>query len=1343
MAQVYLLEKTRVVAPNEGERNYHVFYQMLKGSSAEQRSAYGLLGAYTDYGYMRGGIPDVQRVDDAKDWGETLTKMTLLGMSNDARDGALKAIAAVLAIGNIEFEAVAGSEAHAPTDPSWVAKVAALLGIEAAALQSKLTSRLVSAGRGSTYTVQLSAEQCIDSRDALSQGIYVNVFEWIVEQLNAHQRPDGGIPTGGGHDERFVGLLDIFGFENFKHNSFEQLCINFTNEKLQAHFMDALVKLRMLEYEKEGVSCASVDFPDNVAQLALIDGKNEGLFAALDDECKQPKGSELGYVDKLHALFAKGKPKDTPVYDKLKRAKGGLVGERTGREFPSHGKDLDPLNFVVVHYAEPVCYTADGWLDKNRGYLHPDLALILSNSSSALVQALFPPSSVDTSKKASVSATFRKSLRQLSATMLQTAQWYVRCIKPNGKREADNFEGHFVLRQLRYTGVASVVEIQRSGYPVSIAHKDFLGRYRCVALDDPKLLQAMAGCTPADACKALLRAGPKLAKLDGAVDWLKSATGVVGKTRVFMKDDVVRSLEAPRLEATAKAGLVMQRFARRMLARVLTRVLFMHLPRAAAVRAALSAKDAPSANAKLEELNTAWAAAKMPLRHHPLVSECKDELEELRGEVQSLEEGLEAEAEVLRELSAAIAKAADGSAPPKEVYVALKVALNAAKEASKGLMPELTKAITDAEARIDKCLVAMGIKSAADADAIPLDVSDRAKDPAAAAEDTAAVEAARQAKELAAMEAEVERQQAAKEAERRARQAEIEKELIAAAGKPEPSIRILKFALMNDYDVDGDPSKRLVGYTEKSTGVQFGAESNAVAVLRRGGQAVRDGLLKMGDVVLAVDGLPLNGERVAEALNRAKKSQYELTVARDLSSGDGGGRGDHAGWLHAVRAKEGKALLGQWVRKFWVVLDGNDITFRDSQRGRIIAERSVSLMGAECKTPVTQIRGQELKQPPVISGLLDKQRFPFTLHWPNGEVDHMVVLAASTSADRGGWKKALDKQLAELKKAAPISGWLMKQSGRKGNTGFGLVKVLSSGWKRRWFVLTQGDEGCDATCRYFKDYNACMANAPPLGQVVINSGAKLHVATSGESSKPNSLCVVSQGAADDKSVSTVLACANRAEMDKWMKSFTRAIKTSGGSVSAGKLLAAQEATQRRFEKISATMANTMALAELDTEELTGVKMKKLYEVASYLDVQLPPDLEPEATRKTKDKELIKINTRKLVAVIDSKRRAIAAERCALVLVAHVEGPPKRVALSSRNHPVLTTCIRSFGAHAALRAAGARSRRRRRWSMRGRARPRGTRTLGWPQPSAGSSRTRSRTPMAGRKRSEPTGQPARM
>ena len=795
----------------------------------------------------------------------------------------------------------------------------------------------------------------------------------------------------------------------------------------------------------------------------------------------------------------------------------------------------------------------------------------------------------------------------------------------------------FVIRmsQLRYTGVASVIEIQRSGYPVSLSHSDFLGRYRCIALSHPKLCTILAESSPADACKALLDAGPAIAgtaaaarasaveaKASGAA-WLSDLSAVVGKTRIFLKDHVMRTLEAPRLEASVKATLCLQRAARGMLARMVRSALAAHMPAASAVHVAIGRCDLPAASTALEALLATWSALRAP--RHALVEGCRAEATELRGRVQELEEGLEAEAEALRELQLVLSKVSDGGEDPKAAFVKLKVAVNAAAATSKGLDPKLTQLITRAEEVLASCLSSLGVQ--------PKDIPNSLRKSQKVGEDQGpeggaaegsgggapeqppedvAAPGGSKADLLAALEADVRRQEALQENERRMRQATIEKELVASASEATPSVELVKVRLCNDIDAESSTTKVVKGYSEAACGVMF-SEGNAVSVLRRGGRALRDGLLKLGDVVIAVDGAPLNGERIAARLNAAPRESYELTVARTLGdSRAGAGKGEHSGWCHVIRAKDGRPLLGQWERRFWVVLEGHTLLFRDTKVGRVVKERTLHLKGAQVKTPVTVLNGKTLRQPPVIASFIERARFPLTFTWPNGEMDHDVVLAVATSADRAAWMKQLNKKVNELKALAPTEGWLMKKSGRKGNTGGGLAGMLTSGWKKRWFVLIQKDEedGSGGTFSYYKTPTDRQA----LGTVVINECSQLFLASSGESNKPNSFCVTSLGWADSKPITTVLAAASNEELGRWMKATKRVISMSGGDVQT------RSEMKRTVEaRVSPQVANLIALSKLDREELLEVPLRKLYEVAAYLQLELTGELAQKATKKLKDK----------------------------------------------------------------------------------------------------------------------------
>jgi len=626
----------------------------------------------------------------------------------------------------------------------------------------------------------------------------------------------------------------------------------------------------------------------------------------------------------------------------------------------------------------------------------------------------------------------------------------------------------------------------------------------------------------------------------------------------------------------------------------------------------------------------------------PLLPVCQAEVRELELEIEALESGLEAEAEALVELQDALAAATTGKG--KDAYVQLKVAIQGAHEVSRGLRPELVEALAAAEEALTSTLAGLGLSpeaakaaleklkqaqakqaetrmsrmlsrqssvveedalAAAEAAAEAAEAAAQAAAEAQAAKDAEAArlaEDARVAAELAAWEAEVQRQAAEKERAHRAMVASLETELVASADGPEPTVTIIVVTLNNDIDTESSVPRQLVGYTEKSTGVVF-SDKNAISALRKGGLAQREGLLHVGDTVIAVDATPLKGERVAHVLNARKVKSYELTIARSNVSGTGGPRalGAHSGFLHAVKAKDGANLPLQWPRKVWVILNAKaEIEFRENKRADK-PTRVQTLKGCLCKTPVTMLRGQELKQPPVIAALLAQRKFPFTLSWPDGEVDHDLVLAAPTSEDRTEWVRALNKTLKALKEAAPTSGWLMKQGGRRAKTG--LASMLSRD-KKRWFVLTQPEEGQGATFRYY-DSPPHIPSAPARGAVVLNRDATLEVDS--ESKYPHAFVITSKGENDSRAIATSLAADSKADLGRWMKAIHMAIKASGGRKLAPlRALGRASAAAAQLQKASSQLCQLVQMAKLEQEELKQLRIKQLQEVATHLDVAYDP-----------------------------------------------------------------------------------------------------------------------------------------
>ncbi|EOD31403.1 hypothetical protein EMIHUDRAFT_456347 [Emiliania huxleyi CCMP1516] len=590
--QSYLLEQSRIVSAPSGERNYHIFYYMLAGMPEPLRSQLYLVGC------KQVANPSTDKEDNP-------------GKVADA--AALSVVADLLGMKQKELEAKLTTK---------------VLKINGPSVFSKRLTR-----QGSTYTLALSPEQCGDTRDAVARAVYSAVFDHVIKRLNQTL----GAGSIAASDRRSIGFLDIFGFENFAFNSFEQLCINFTNERLQAQFTDSLIKRQQEEWKREGVHCAHISFPDNAGQIELLDNSKGGVLALLDEECAVPKGSDEGYVSKMHTAFASNE-----LYCKPRRGKGAAL--HGGK--PGVVTKYDALQFIVHHYAGEVQYTASRWLEKNRGTLHPDLPKLLAGSSRPLLASLFAErAAADETKRATVGASYRSSLRALSQTMAATTQHFIRCIKPNMEQRPDHFNGQVVSRQLRYTGVAAVVEIQRAGYPISYTHASFIGRYRCVAFDKPELL-AMAQSDPRQCCAGILEYAQKLAGDSAPKEpWLESLLAQVGATKVWLRAEVLNALEVPRRSVTGRAAVACQRLARGLAARKLFLVAVKHASGVAAVRVCLANKDVAGAEAALDKLHAQWESSKAALAALPpeqlaggKVAKMRAELNELACEVQDLKD---------------------------------------------------------------------------------------------------------------------------------------------------------------------------------------------------------------------------------------------------------------------------------------------------------------------------------------------------------------------------------------------------------------------------------------------------------------------------------------------------------------------------------------------------------------------------------------------------------------------------------------------------------------------------------------------------------------------------------
>ncbi|KAL3913311.1 MAG: hypothetical protein SGPRY_008025, partial [Prymnesium sp.] len=331
--QTYLLEQSRIVAPSPAERNYHIFYHMLAGASEEERALYKLRPSHADYLYTSGESKS-PGIDDEATWKRVKLQLDVLGFSLVQQRTLTTLLSAVLTLGNVSFSGE-GEDTMCSIEPHALILAAEMLQVDGETLGRVMRTRVVRISNTESVTVLLRPDQCRDTRNAIAKTLYAAVFDHLVDRINTT------LSEGEMEEGRYIGLLDVFGFENFENNSLEQLCINFTNERLQQLFMDCLVKREQAEYAREGIQTSQIVYPDNSAQIALIDGKVTG-------------GSDENFVSRLHTAYD-GK---NPLYSRPKFG-AAAVGADLGRA-------MDKLQFVIVHYAEAVQYTAYEWLEKNR-----------------------------------------------------------------------------------------------------------------------------------------------------------------------------------------------------------------------------------------------------------------------------------------------------------------------------------------------------------------------------------------------------------------------------------------------------------------------------------------------------------------------------------------------------------------------------------------------------------------------------------------------------------------------------------------------------------------------------------------------------------------------------------------------------------------------------------------------------------------------------------------------------------------------------------------------------------------------------------------------------------------